>query len=296
MFAFTVRQIEIFLAVCELGSFRRAADALGISEAGVSNHIRALERQLDCQLFARRRGAKVTPLEACEALRAEALAFVDRGRELRLVATRHSNQRPPLKVFVGGHLLEDFVRPALPRLASEHPDIELQFVTDRSRDQIIRESSPDEFDIILVTVRDKADLPGSILLSEVVAGIYGHAKYVDLAKKSGLAALPFIASPSGSEEEREQRNALRKLGIANPIIAQRSQFHDGKILAAVSGGGVTMSLQSIVDKYDRNRILVMIHQLNNWQRCLYINPRLDDDISEIIKKFFLSSIVNSAIQ
>jgi DNA-binding transcriptional LysR family regulator len=286
MFAFTNRQIEIFLTVCEVGSFRQAAERIGISEAGVSHHIRALERQLDCPLFSRRRGARIELIQAGHAFREEALTFVDRGRELRAVAARHARQSPPLRAFVGGHLLEDFVRPALPRLAREHPEINLRFEVNRSRYQVRRQILAGEFDAVLLAVRDADEMPGSVLLSQVESGIYGTPRYAAQALREGLAALPFILSPAGSDDERAERRSLEKLGIAQPVVALRTQFHDGKIRSAVDDQGETMTLESIVTAFDPGDRLCLIHRLGPWQRRLFLNEALPPETKAVLTRFF----------
>src|SRR3954449_553670 len=54
-------RLAIFCTVVEQRSFARAADALAMSAANVSVHIRTLERLWDCSLFdRRRRGAQLT--------------------------------------------------------------------------------------------------------------------------------------------------------------------------------------------------------------------------------------------
>ena len=60
----TFRQIEVFLAVVEAGSFAGAAAKLSITSASVSNHIKALERQMGQELFVRQRGRRVVLAEA----------------------------------------------------------------------------------------------------------------------------------------------------------------------------------------------------------------------------------------
>ncbi|WP_404711788.1 LysR family transcriptional regulator [Sphingomonas sp. MMS24-J13] len=290
MFAFTVRQIEIFLAVCEAGSFRGAAERIGISEAGVSNHIRALERQLDCALFARRRGAKIMLIEAGNAFREEALAFVGRGRELRAAARRHSRRHPPLKAFVGGHLLEDFIRPALPRLMRDHPEIELQFDINQSRYQAKQHILAGEYDVVLLTVPDANDMPGSILLSHVQGGIYGTERHAAQARQSGLATLPFILSPIGSDDERSERRSLEKRGVPKPLVALRTQFHDSKIRSAVDGLGVTMSIESIVAAFDPQNELRLITSFSLWERRLFLNDRVAPETRSILTGFFRDAI------
>ena len=289
MFAFTIRQIEIFLAVCDAGSFRRAAEKAGISEAGVSNHIRALEAQLACPLFARRRGAKVTLLEAGLAFREEALTFVRRGHELRTVAAK-ARRSEPLNTFVGGHLLEDVIRPALPRLAREHPEISLRFIIERSRDQVRQDVLSGHLDVVLLAIRTGDDLPGSIFLSQVEAGIYGDAAHAAQAARHGLVALPFIMDPVGTQAERSQRRRLEEIGIPKPLVAMHSQFHDASIMSAAEGQGVIMTLRSMVNAHDSAGALRLIHPLTPWERRLYLRPELPAETKSALLEFVRQAI------
>jgi DNA-binding transcriptional LysR family regulator len=49
----TLRQFEVFLAVARARSFRRAAEALHLSQPALSQHVRELETELDARLFDR---------------------------------------------------------------------------------------------------------------------------------------------------------------------------------------------------------------------------------------------------
>ncbi|MFG0316626.1 MAG: LysR substrate-binding domain-containing protein [Planctomycetota bacterium JB042] len=56
-----LRQLEVFVRIHELGSFSRAAAALGLSQPTVSAHVRSLEEELGARLFQREgRGIRVT--------------------------------------------------------------------------------------------------------------------------------------------------------------------------------------------------------------------------------------------
>ncbi len=77
-----IRQLECFVAVVDQGSFTRAARAVGITQPSLSQHIRALEQNLDGAVLERLpRGVALTPAgrvllpEARAAVRA-----VERGR------------------------------------------------------------------------------------------------------------------------------------------------------------------------------------------------------------------------
>ncbi len=69
----TLRQFEVFLAIARAGSFRRAAEALHLSQPALSQHVRELETALGARLFDRL---------------ARRVALTDAGRVLSEHATR----------------------------------------------------------------------------------------------------------------------------------------------------------------------------------------------------------------
>ena len=53
---------EIFLKVCETGSFSKAAEALNYTQSGISQMMAGLEEELGVQLFARVKPVSYTHL------------------------------------------------------------------------------------------------------------------------------------------------------------------------------------------------------------------------------------------
>ena len=51
--AFTIRQLQFFVAVAEQGSVSRAAQSLSISQSSVTEAIKELESDLGVELFSR---------------------------------------------------------------------------------------------------------------------------------------------------------------------------------------------------------------------------------------------------
>ena len=88
----TLRQVEILVAVVEIGHFGRAAEALHISQPTVSQEVGRLERGLGIALFDRAgRSATVTP--AGEAMAAEGRIFLKHADQLVRTVRLHDPTR-----------------------------------------------------------------------------------------------------------------------------------------------------------------------------------------------------------
>ncbi len=113
--------MRAFASVAELGSFTRAADALGLSRAMVSTHVQRLEQRFGLRLLNRTtRKVAVTPagsdyLEHCRRVFAE----LDAAEE----TLRQSKERPTgrLRVDVAGSFARHLLLPALPTFLARYP-------------------------------------------------------------------------------------------------------------------------------------------------------------------------------
>src|SRR5689334_6794983 len=124
--SFTFRQLELFVEAARDCNFRRTAERVGISQPCLSRQIRVLERWTGCELFERSRGS--TPRLSAEgtALLAQATELTASRRELRLPrAQRARAQELSLRIASGAYLLENYIRPALPRILEQHPKLHL---------------------------------------------------------------------------------------------------------------------------------------------------------------------------
>jgi DNA-binding transcriptional LysR family regulator len=133
----TIRQLEAFLCVANLGSFTRAAEQLHITQPGLSLMIQELEGQLGSRLFERTtRSVRVTG--AGQRFAAAAQRMVDEfhaaASQLKELSTEHRQT-----LWVGATpLFSSCVMPAVyQRFRRSHPAVDLR-VVDVPREEVER--------------------------------------------------------------------------------------------------------------------------------------------------------------
>ncbi|MBL4917052.1 LysR family transcriptional regulator [Szabonella alba] len=196
----SLRQIEIFLAVAETGSFSAAAVRLGMAQPGVSQAIRDLETLLTLRLFDRTT-RRVLLTEAGAAFRADALeslAALDRavaGARDR-AALRHGSLRLAAPPFLAATVLPRI----LAAFGAAHPGIALR-LTDGTTGRILDMVRGGQADLGLGTFP-----PGetevsrrTVLRDEMLAVAAADTTLPDRPRWADLADHPIIAlSPSSA--------------------------------------------------------------------------------------------------
>jgi LysR family transcriptional regulator, nitrogen assimilation regulatory protein len=123
-----LRQIRAIIAVCEEGSFTRAAARENATQSGISQHVAAAERTLGVKLF-ERSAAGVTPTPAGQRYYKRCIEAVGQlanaTEEVRGFATRVSGD---LRIGLIPTLTRAALAPALAGFKSRHPDVRLHIV------------------------------------------------------------------------------------------------------------------------------------------------------------------------
>jgi DNA-binding transcriptional LysR family regulator len=296
MYSFTFRQIEVFLEICRAGNFSSAAGQLQVSQPAISNVVRALESQLGVELFERRRGASCVLTRDGISFRDSAQRFLTECEALNR-GTRTGRRRPrALRVFIGGHLLEDFVRPMLSEFYEEHPQLQMIFLPERSRDQILQDIQGGKIDVAVITVPPDEKPPGSLNVGAVTAGIYGARNFRPPATAAAASALPFALPAAGTQLTASMLRELERHGVVPAQVVGFYPYHDVRIRLVCSGKAVTFSVQSVIDSHDPRGQLKLLFPMAPWERRLYINPRVERASATAVASFVTRALTPSVDQ
>jgi DNA-binding transcriptional LysR family regulator len=125
-----IEQLEYIVAVVQLGSFRRAAEELHISQPALSESVRNLERELGIPLLDRgRSGTTMTPRG--RELLPHMLAVIDDANSLREAADLAHGAGRVIHLGTVTAATAPLLTPAIHRFRASHPDIEVEVCTAR---------------------------------------------------------------------------------------------------------------------------------------------------------------------
>jgi LysR family tcuABC transcriptional regulator len=128
MAGIALRQVRAVIAVCEEGSFTRAAERENATQSGISQHVAAVERALKVKLFERAStGVIPTPAGLRYYRRCvEAVGLLDTaGEEARSLASFVTGE---LRIGLMPTFTRAVLAPTLDHFISRHPDVRLHIV------------------------------------------------------------------------------------------------------------------------------------------------------------------------
>lgn len=298
---FTLRQLEVFSSLCATCSFRRTAEALGISQASVSNQMKALEAQLGVALFARSPGQR-------PALTAEGMAFFDDLQAFQAAAetlashrrkrAEEAEQQVRYRVLIGQGLLDGYIRSKLDRFFAAHPQIELAFEAHPPSRELARDVESGRFDFAMIHQRaDRPVEPYLRQLALVRGGIYGHRKFAEGRQlplpAEMLNALPFIMPLAASAQEAEMLRLFDRYGIRPRRVIGHTQYYDVMAAMLERGVGVSSFADAILPTEMREQV-IMLHPLENWRLLWYRKDAGGDPRCDAVQAFLVSSVLQDS--
>ncbi len=144
---FTLRQLQVFVAVARAGSVSQAAGAIALSQSATSTALAEFERQFDCRLFDRiGKSLRINPLG--EQLLPKAVELLDRTDEIEALLegrTGLGSLRIGATLTIGNYLATLIVVDFL----QQHPDARVQLTVNNTA-TIVEQVTKYELDLGLI--------------------------------------------------------------------------------------------------------------------------------------------------
>jgi DNA-binding transcriptional LysR family regulator len=294
---FTLRQLEVFSSLCTSRSFRRSAETLGISQASVSNQMKALEQQLGLPLFDRRPGRRPT-------LTAEGMAFLDDLRTFHAAAealSAHRRRAPDetesirYNILIGQGMLDAYIRPKLDRFFTANPGVNLAFEARAPSGSLARDLEDGQYDFALIHRRaDRSVEPHFRQLALVRGGIYGHRKFAEGRRlplpPEWLNTLPFIMPLAASAQEREMLQFFERHGIRPRRVIGHTQYYDVMAAMLERGVGIASFADAILPPEMRGEV-IQLYPLENWRLLSFRKDAGGDARCDAVQAFLISSVL-----
>ena len=135
----SIEKLDYFISAATNSSFTKAARECGVAQSAISQQIASLEKELQCELFARSgRHVRLTGkgeyfLEQAKKLQEQYELAVTQAKQISLEGNRHK-----LKIGVVGVRNSDSLIHVLSRLKARYPEVEVELEHCHQPEQLAR--------------------------------------------------------------------------------------------------------------------------------------------------------------
>jgi len=242
-------QLEYIAAVTRLGSLRRAAEELRLSQPALSETVRNLERELGVDLLERKRSGATMSAEGRELL-PHIINVLDAVDRLRSAAGEQHRISRMVRVGTVNAATVPLLIPVVRDFRTAHPLTQVEVVA-AQQTEIHRALSEGGFDLGLVNHLDGDDLPAGFESTELLRG----RPVVCVRPDSPLAALtavtvddllsqPVIAMRTGYVMHRYVHRLLRGRDAAFSYSTDGAEM--GKLMVAEGLGATVLPDFSVI--------------------------------------------------
>lgn len=244
--------LETFTTLCEIGHFTRTAEALRMTQPGVSQHLRKLEAQVGKPLIIQD-GKSFEPTPAGEALLKVGQARRRQEHALKELMQSDSPDIGEVHIGCSGSFAMWLYPHLLGRLRTA-PDLGLH-LTAAPQGTIIRRLLDSQLDLgIVAGQRAHPQLEAKLLLSEELCLVIPKSMQSQDLTLAVLNDLGFVAHPDGSDyaDELLGKNFAEDYKGAGQLRTRTTINQIGQILTPVAEGlGYAILPRSGVDAFER---------------------------------------------
>ena len=241
--AFTLRQLQYFVAVAEQGSVTRAAQNLSISQSSITEAIKELESDLGVELFERHPRGLTTTHNGHQFLRHATKILADVSDARRSFSDNRTAEKGQLNLgvtsLVAGYVLSDL----LSRYRRAFPGIDVSAIEDNGSylEHLLIGGELDVAVMVISNLRDRMALQAEIIETSPYRLWLpiGHPLVsADIISVSDIAKEPLIMLTVDEIEENTGK-LLSALG-ARPHVAFRTRSVEAVRSLVATGAGIAL--------------------------------------------------------
>lgn len=212
----TLRQLELFVAVAETGSFSRGAEIMHLTQSTVSQHVLALEAETGARLLDRDRNGSLLTAAGKVFLQHARRVLAERDLLSQAMAAFHGLKEASLTIGASNIPANCLIPAILPQLVQRYPGIALTVLSGDSR-QIIDKLLAAEIELAVVGSRSEDKKVDFVPLTRDLLVLVVGAKHPWQQREEislvELAAAEFIMREVGSGSESALQSELQRVGI-----------------------------------------------------------------------------------
>ncbi len=269
-----IHHLKIFVAVYQNKSFSRASEKLYISQPTISEHIKNLEKELDCSLFDRL-GRTILPTESANLIYPRALEIIEELAKIKDILD-DSNSQVKGRLLIGASTIPGTYM--LPMMASElkklHPRISFEIIINDTR-EICAMVENHQLLLGVVGAREggKKLIFEPIMTDELVYAVAPRlAAGMAENDPETIFQLPFLCREKGSGTRRSMEEHLSRMGMdvknleISAVLGSTASIKEG-IKAGL--GGSILSKRAIAEEL-ANGTLMEIRLGERMKRDFYL--------------------------
>jgi aminoethylphosphonate catabolism LysR family transcriptional regulator len=276
-------QLKAFHAVAVHGRFSRAAEALGLTQPAVSDHVRKLEEAYGVQLFTRA---------------AAGVTLTDMGRKLFAIAERlFEAEAEAVELLSRGRTLEEgqltigadaasHILPEIARFRLRHPKLAVRLVTGNSAQLLKR---LEDFSIDIAVTAEKPGEPDFLsrkLRSDRLVAVVQRSSKLSGLKRiafAELVRLPLVLREEGSMTRKLLIEEAARRGLA---LAATIEIESREAAREAAAQGLGLAIMSEGELVPDGRLAVLAipdweTEMEEWMICLRSRSAL-----HVIRSFF----------
>lgn len=291
-----LKQLEVFIAVAESGSFSRAADITFLTQSTVSQHISSLEKEFELKLLDRTgKGALLT--EAGKLLLNHAQRVVAEAKKVPMALNRFRGLEEVVLKVGGSNIPACYMIPqCVPSFRTQHPGVVISLIQGDSRETLNRLKNEEvEFALVGTRFPEKTLAFSPLSLDKVSLVVpAGHPwSEKEFILPEDLVRESFIFREAGSGTDQTLREQLAKSGFAAEYLKVSMILGSNEAVkqAILNGAGLSfLSELSVKKECERGEMFIVDIRGLDIYRHIYLVTRRGRELAPAAQAF-IDSIV-----